>query len=56
MSLKKHSFVPVEHEVLLHRGHHIEIDGKPTHTDGNTYVWNAKVVGHHPNDLDKSVI
>lgn len=51
MSLKKHSFAPTEHEVLLHRGHHIEIDAKPTKTDKLTYVWNARIVGHHPQPI-----
>lgn len=55
MSLMKRSFCPAEKEILLHRGHHIEIDSKPTHTDDNTYIWNAKVVHHHSPDLDKPV-
>lgn len=55
MSLKKHSFVPAENEILLHRGHHIEIDSKPTKTDRHTYIWNAKIVHHHAPDLDKPV-
>jgi ADP-ribosyltransferase exoenzyme len=55
MSLMKHSFDPAEKEILLHRGHHIEVDSKPTKTDKNTYVWNAKVVAHKPNDLEKPI-
>lgn len=56
MSVKKHTFLPKEHEILLDRGHDIEIHHKPTvhvDKDGTKYhVWHAKVVGHSPANLD----
>lgn len=48
MSIKKYSFCPEEDEVLLHRGHDIEIHHKPERLDRNTYIWHAKIVGHNP--------
>lgn len=57
MSVKAHSFVPGEQEVLLHRGHEIEIDHKPTvfHSKGGKVVnvWNARITGHYPADLNQ---
>lgn len=53
MSLKKHSFCPDENEVLLHRGHNLEIHHTPEHVGKNTYLWHAKIVSHKPNDLSK---
>lgn len=56
MSVKKHTFNPGEHEVLLNRGHDLEIHHKPTlHIDKNGdkyHVWHAKIVGHSPANLD----
>ena len=54
-SLKAHSFCPEEKEVLLHRGHDIEIHHQPEHLDQNTYLWHAKIVGHKVADLSKPV-
>lgn len=53
-SLQSHSFCPEEKEILLHRGHDIEIHHKPEKLDPNTYLWHGKIVGHHAVDLDKS--
>ena len=53
MSLKAASFCPEEKEVVLHRGHDIEIHHKPEQLDKDTYLWHAKVVGHKVADLDK---
>jgi hypothetical protein len=53
MSLMKHSFVPKEREVLLHRGHNLEIHHTPEAVGNNTYLWHAKIVSHKPNDLSK---
>lgn len=51
MSLKKHSFAPAENEVLLARGHTLEIHKTPEHIGDNNYVWHAKIVGHDKADL-----
>ena len=53
MSLRDHSFVPEEKEVLLHRGHDIEIHHKPEKLDHSTYLWHAKIVAHNVTDLDR---
>ena len=53
MSVKGHSFVPEENEVLLHRGHNLQIHRKPTTLADGTIMWHAKVVGHNPQSLDK---
>jgi hypothetical protein len=52
-SVKKQSFVPEENEILLHRGHNIEIHHTPTKLADDTYMWHAKVVSHTPQNLDK---
>lgn len=54
MSLKEKSFAPEEHEVLLHRGMHIEVHHQPEHLSKDTFLWHARVVGHKVPDLDKS--
>lgn len=47
-SIRDQSDHPHENEVLVHRGHDIEIHPRPTiHPDG-THVWHARVVGHNP--------
>ena len=53
MSLMKHSFVPSEKEVVLHRGHTIEVHHEPEKIDDNTYMWHAKIVDHKKADLSK---
>jgi hypothetical protein len=54
MSLKKHSFCPEEHEVLLHRGHNLEIDKNPEHLGSGHYMWHARVVSHTPAEINKA--
>lgn len=51
-SVKGHSFVPEENEILLHRGHNIEIDHKPTKMANDSYMWHAKIVSHKPVDIE----
>ena len=45
-----------ENEVLLNRGHDLEIHHEPTIIDhpkgGKVHIWHAKVVGHNPHKLD----
>jgi hypothetical protein len=45
------SMGPGEKEVLLNRGHNIEIHHKPEYIGGNVYQWNAKIVSHTPDKL-----
>ena len=52
VSVRKHSFLPGEHEVLLHRGHHLMIDPKPSRHDHRTFVWNAKIIKHDPKPIE----
>lgn len=52
MSVMKYSFVPGEKEVLLHRGHHVEIDPTPTHIGNGVHVWDAKIIKHEPLNVD----
>lgn len=59
MSLMEHSFAPDEKEILLHRGHTIEVHHVPEkiNTDESgvhTYMWHAKIVNHKLTDLPKS--
>lgn len=53
MSLRDSSCVPEEKEILLHRGHELEIHHQPEKLDNETYLWHAKVVGHKLADLSK---
>lgn len=55
MSVRNHSFVPTENEVLLHRGHEIMVHHKPTRLSNGDYLWHAKVVGHSPKDISKQL-
>lgn len=41
-----------ENEVLLHRGHNIEIHPNPTIDHDGTHVWHAKVVSHTPKHIE----
>lgn len=41
-----------ENEVLLHRGHNIEIHPHPTIDTDGTHVWHAKVVSHTPKHIE----
>jgi len=47
-SVREHSFVPEEREILLHRGHNIEIQHKPTKMANDMYMWHARVISHEP--------
>lgn len=53
MSVRSHSFVEGENEILLHRGHTIEVHHEPTRYDHNTFIWHAKVVDHNKADISK---
>lgn len=55
VSLKEKSFCPAEKEVLMHRGHDIELHHTPEKLDDSTYLWSARVVGHKLADLSKPV-
>lgn len=50
-SVKDISSMEHENEVLLNRGHNIEIHHKPEHIGGNVYQWNAKIVSHKPEKI-----
>lgn len=59
MSLMEHSFAPDEKEILLGRGHTIEVHHKPEKIDTDesgvhTYLWHAKIVKHKLAALPKS--
>lgn len=53
MSLMKHSFVAGEKEIMLHRGHTIEVHHKPEQISHDTYLWHAKIISHNKADLSK---
>ena len=55
MSVQGSSFAPDEKEVLLARGHVVEIHGTPEHIHNDTYLWHGKLVRHDPHDLNKPV-
>lgn len=40
-----------ELEVLVHRGHDIEIHPRPTVTKDGTHVWHAKILKHNPMEI-----
>jgi hypothetical protein len=44
-SIKHISKHQSEDEVLLHRGHHIEIHHKPTLQPDGTHIWHGRIVG-----------
>lgn len=54
-SMSGNTYHTKEKEVLLHRGHDLEIHHKPTIIDhpkhGKIHVWDAKIVGHNPKPL-----
>lgn len=41
-----------EQEVLLHRGHNIEIHKHPTVLKDGTHIWHAKVISHTPDKIE----
>jgi hypothetical protein len=50
-SVSHQSEHPHENEILLHRGHDIEIHHQPTiHPDG-THVWHGRIVNHNPKQV-----
>ena len=55
-SIRHTSEYKKENEVLLNRGHNLEIHHEPTIIDdpkkGKVHIWHAKVVGHNPQKLD----
>lgn len=51
-SIKHLASFPEENEVLLHRGHNIEIHPHPTIDKDGTHVWHAKVVSHTPKHIE----
>ena len=46
-----------ENEILLNRGHDLEIHHEPTiinhPKEGKIHIWNAKVIGHNPQKLNQ---
>ena len=52
MSMMQHTFAPSEREILLHRGHTIEVHHQPEDIGRQTMLWHAKIVGHEKADLD----
>ena len=42
-----------EHEILLHRGHNIEIHPHPTVDQHNVNVWHARVISHTPDKINE---
>jgi hypothetical protein len=52
MSLKGASFAPEENEILLHRGHNLEISSNPEHISKDTYLWHGKLISHAPKNLE----
>lgn len=55
-SMSGNTYYPKEKEVVLHRGHDLEIHHEPTIINhpkhGKIHVWNAKIVGHNPKPLN----
>lgn len=54
-SMSGNTYSPKEKEVLLQRGHDLEIHHKPTIVNhpkhGEIHVWDAKIVAHNPKPL-----
>jgi hypothetical protein len=50
-SVREHAMLPSEQEILLNRGHTIEIHKDPVKLDSGTYLWNAKIKAHNPEKL-----
>lgn len=40
-----------EHEILLHRGHNIEIHPHPTIDSNGTHTWHARIISHTPEKI-----
>lgn len=54
MSIRGRSFAPEEDEILLARGHNINIHHKPEHISADTFLWHGTITSHEPSDLSKS--
>ena len=52
-SIRSHSNYDEENEVLLHRGHQIEIDPRPSVDQHRNYVWHGRIIGHSPHEIEK---
>lgn len=50
-SVKHFSQYGHENEILLHRGHNLEIHHRPTVEPDGTHVWHARVIGHSPAEV-----
>ena len=59
-SMSGNTYYPKEKEVLLQRGHDLEIHHKPTIINhpkhGIVNVWHAKIVGHNPKPLNSKPV
>lgn len=51
-SVRDQSALSNENEVLLHRGHNIEIHPHPTVNKDGTHVWHARIISHTPSKID----
>ena len=50
-SVKHFAEYPSENEILLHRGHNIEIHPHPTIDKDGTHVWHARIISHTPDKV-----
>lgn len=50
-SIKSQSRHDHENEVLLHRGHELEIHHRPTVEPDGTHIWHARVIKHNPEQI-----
>lgn len=50
-STKHFSEHPSENEILLARGHNMEIHRNPTILKNGTHIWHAKIVDHSPSKI-----
>lgn len=59
-SMSGNTYYPKEKEVLLQRGHDLEVHHEPTiikhPKHGDIHVWDAKIVGHNPKPLNAKPI
>lgn len=50
-SVKHFATFEKENEILLHRGHNIEIHPHPTIDKDGTHVWHARIISHTPDKV-----
>lgn len=50
-SIRSQSDFKHENEVLLHRGHELEIHHRPTVEPDGTHIWHARVIKHNPKQI-----